>query len=209
MKERADLQNKVELQIKEIIGDYIKQSSDNNENNIPTIEDFQEKGFLQIQAPLEEPPMMQFLTLDSLKNYNTGSSIKPGNIKLNIKNLIDNIPSIGEIIISIWAESIELKICAALNLWKALKDISTISITKDQAFVIVALWKNCNSYHKINLNTGYNVTKDLFQKFQEPIPSYEKYNQIIDALIKLECIELTDEEIWLREWISKNYIESI
>jgi len=101
MKERADLQNKVKLQIEEIIGDYIKQSSDNNENSIPTIEDFQKNGFLQIQAPLEETTMMQCLTLDSLKNYNTGSSIKPGNIKLNIKNLIDNIPGIAEIIISI------------------------------------------------------------------------------------------------------------
>lgn len=32
---------------------------------------------------------------------------------------------------------------------------------------------------------------------------------IIDSLIKIECIEVTEDVIWLREWISKNYIYSI
>lgn len=32
------------------------------------------------------------------------------------------------------------------------------------------------------------------------------YNRIIDQLINLECIEVINEKIWLREWISQKYV---
>ena len=106
-------------------------------------------------------------------------------------------------------DNLVITICGALSLWLKLKDIATINISKEQAFVIVALWKNCNSNHKILLSDGLIAANNLFNQYGEPEITSLKYNMIIDSLVEIECIELTEEIIWLREWISKNYIYDI
>ena len=165
-------------------------------------------GYLQITSPEEDPPMMHCLTMDSLRDYRQGTSIKPGNIRLNMRQLISAIPSLVEVGISIATDIPILKICAALNIWKSLRDIFTVEITKEQAFVIVSLWKNCDTYQRITLEKGYDATNKLLEKHGEMHFNSLKYNQIIDSLEKIQCVELDEGVIWLREWISKKYIDS-
>lgn len=208
---RTDLQENIQEKIKSEISQYMHETSfkgtDINDSLI--YNQFLNSGFLQITPPEEDPPMMQFITMDSLKNYKQGKSIKPGNIRLNIRNLIESIPSAVEMAAGIAIDLPVLKICAALNLWKTIKGFFTVEISKEEAFVIVSLWKNCDSRHEISLEKGFISTNELLKKYEEQGFSNIKYNQVIDSLIKLQCIELTEGVIWLREWISKNYIDRI
>ena len=152
---------------------------------------------------------MQFLTMDSLRNYRDGRSIKPGNILLNIRKLMETIPEVVTVGAGMVCDNLIVTICGALSLWIKLRDIATINISKEQAFAIVALWRNCNSCHQISLNDGFVATFDLFNQYGEPELTISKYNMIIDSLVKIESIELTEGIIWLREWISKKYIYDI
>lgn len=208
---RIDLQKNAQERIKTEISQYMHQTSfkasDIDDSSI--YNQFLNSGFLQITPPEEDPPMMQFITMDSLKNYKQGNSIKPGNIRLNIRKLIESIPSAVEMAVSIAIDFPILKICAALNLWQKMKEIFTVEISKEEAFVIVSLWKNCDCRHEISLEKGFISTNELLKKYEEQEFTNIKYNQVIDSLIKLQCIELTEGIIWLREWISKNYIDRI
>ena len=210
MKQRTDLQNNVTQQLKTTIAETLSNVFSNQSNDVSLIyNNLVRSRFVSISPPLEEPPMMQLLTMDSLRNYKDGSSIKPGNILLNIRKLIEAIPEVVSIGAGMISDNHIVTVCGALSLWLKLRDIATINISKEQAFVIVALWKNCNSNHKISLDDGFIATNNLFDRYGEPEITSLKYNMIIDSLVKIECIELTEEIIWLREWISKNYIYDI
>lgn len=210
MKPRTDLQDNVTQQLKTAIMESQSDVLINEGGDVSLIySNLVKSGFVSISPPLEEPPMMQFLTMDSLRNYKDGSSIKPGNILLNIRKLIEAIPEVVSIGTGMVCDNLIVTICGALSLWLKLRDIATINISREQAFVIVALWRNCNSNHKISLNDGFIATNDLFNQYGEPEITSLKYNMIIDSLVKIESIELTEEIIWLREWISKEYIYDI
>ena len=210
MKQRTDLQDNVTQQLKTTIMENLSDFLIDRDSDVAKIyNDLVNSRFISISPPLEEPPMMQFLTMDSLRNYKDGSSIKPGNILLNIRKLIEAIPEVVSIGTGMACDNLVITICGALSLWLKLKDIATINISKEQAFVIVALWKNCNSNHKILLSDGLIAANNLFNQYGEPEITSLKYNMIIDSLVEIECIELTEEIIWLREWISKNYIYDI
>ena len=197
MTPRTDLQDNIIHQLKNVIMKSMQDVLINSDNDASLIyTNLVRNGFISISPPLEAPPMMQFLTMDSLRNYRDGRSIKPGNILLNIRKLIETIPEV-------------VTICGALSLWIKLRDIATINISKEQAFAIVALWRNCNSCHQISLNDGFVATFDLFNQYGEPELTISKYNMIIDSLVKIESIELTEGIILLREWISKKYIYDI
>ena len=50
-----------------------------------------------------------------LSSYNKGESIKPGNVKLNIRRLIESLPDLTEAVVGIAMDITILKVCAALN----------------------------------------------------------------------------------------------
>ena len=140
MKQRTDLQDNVTQQLKTTIMENLSDFLIDRDSDVATIyNDLVNSRFISISPPLEEPPMMQFLTMDSLRNYKDGSSIKPGNILLNIRKLIEAIPEVVSIGTGMACDNLVITICGALSLWLKLKDIATINISKEQAFVIVAL----------------------------------------------------------------------
>lgn len=210
MKQRTDLQDNVTQQLKTAIAETLSDVLSNENSDVSLIyNDLVRSRFISISPPLEEPPRMQLLTMDSLRNYKNGRSIKPGNILLNIRKLIETIPEVISIGAGMVCDNHIVTVCGALSLWLKLRDIATINISKEQAFVIVALWRSCNPNHEISLDDGYIATNNLFKQYGEPGITNLKYNMIIDSLVKIECIELTEEIIWLREWISKDYIYGI
>ncbi len=210
MTPRTDLQDNIIHQLKNVIMKSMQDVLINSDNDASLIyTNLVRNGFISISPPLEAPPMMQFLTMDSLRNYRDGRSIKPGNILLNIRKLMETIPEVVTVGAGMVCDNLIVTICGALSLWIKLRDIATINISKEQAFAIVALWRNCNSCHQISLNDGFVATFDLFNQYGEPELTISKYNMIIDSLVKIESIELTEGIIWLREWISKKYIYDI
>lgn len=166
---------------------------------------FLESGGLLITPPQQEPVLMHMLTMDSLNNYNKGESIKPGNIKLNIRRLVGHLVGITEATVGIAMDIPILKVCAALNIWKMLRDISTVEITKEQAITIIALWENCNQQQRITLDKGFECVKSLYEQIKKDEYTWERYIELINDLEKIDSLELDDNGIWLREWVSKKY----
>lgn len=210
MQKRIDLQDAALQQLKNVFTEALSASRANEGVNASwAFDSLLQTRFISITPPLEKPLIMQLLTLDSLRDYKNGSSIKPGNIVLNIKELIEAIPEVVSIGAGMVCDNLVITVCGAFSLWLKLRDIATVSITREQAFTIVALWKSCNSAHKISLDDGFIATNVLLKQYGEPEITNLKYNIAIDSLIKMQCIELTEGIIWLREWISRSYIYSV
>ena len=169
------------------------------------LQSFFKNGGLVITPPQQEPPMMRMLVVDSLNNYNKGESIKPGNIKLNICHLIESLPDLTEAAVGIAMDIPILKVCAALNIWKMLRAITTVEITKEQAIVVVALWDNCNQQQRITLEKGFECFRSLYENIETSNCTWEQYIKLISDLEKIGSLELDSNGIWLREWISKRY----
>lgn len=169
------------------------------------LQSFFKNGGLVITPPQQEPPMMRMLVVDSLNNYNKGESIKPGNIKLNICHLIESLPDLTEAAVGIAMDIPILKVCAALNIWKMLRAVTTVEITKEQAIVVVALWDNCNQQQRITLEKGFECFRSLYESIETSNCTWERYIKLISDLEKIGSLELDSNGIWLREWVSKRY----
>lgn len=169
------------------------------------LQSFFKSGGLVITPPQQEPPMMHMMVVDSLHNYNKGESIKPGNIKLNIRHLIEFLPDLTAATVGIAMDIPILKVCAALNIWKMLRAVTTVEITKEQAIVVVALWDNCNQQQRITLEKGFECFRSLYENIETSNCTWEQYIKLISDLEKIGSLELDSNGIWLREWISKRY----
>lgn len=169
------------------------------------MQSFLESGGLLITPPQQEPPMLHMLIIDSLSNYNKGESIKPGNIKLNIRHLIESLPGLTEATVGIAMDIPILKVCAALNIWKMLRDITTVVITKEQAIAVVALWENCNQQQRITLEKGFECFKSLYENIETSECTWEQFIKLINNLEKIGSLKLDSNGIWLCEWVSKRY----
>ncbi|MDE6761373.1 MAG: hypothetical protein K2J90_11965 [Lachnospiraceae bacterium] len=162
---------------------------------------------MNITPPVEAPPTINCLSLDPLKNYKQGRSIKPGNVTLNIKHLIDTLTEIVTATVSLIGDITILKVCAAISIWKMLKEVFTIEIKKEQAIVIIALWKNCNEGKEISLEYGYNNTNLLCKQIHENEIAWEQYVDLMEELDKIKCIVLEENGVRLCEYVSKEYID--
>lgn len=169
------------------------------------MQSFLKSGGLLITPPQQEPPMMHMLIIDSLSNYNKGESIKPGNVKLNIRHLIESLPDLTIATVGIAMDIPILKVCAALNIWKMLRDITTVEITKEQAIAIVALWDNCDQQQRITLEKGFECFKSLYENIETFDCTWEQYIKLISDLEKIDSLKLDSNGIWLCEWVSKRY----
>lgn len=78
---RNDLKEQAEKALEQIIAEKTDSTGGKCNDEISIIYDqLVNCGYLQITSPEEDPPMMHFLTMDSLRDYRQGTSIKPGNI---------------------------------------------------------------------------------------------------------------------------------
>lgn len=171
--------------------------------------DFTKCGFVVLEAPLVERyegPRVGYLTFDSFKSFSElegGRTIKPGNIVLNLRKLIDSIPTITALSVSMAVDIPILRVCSALSLWKEIRDVMTVEITRMQSIVIIALWKFRDHTNHIHLDYGYDRVNYFCETIGEEKLSWDDYNKIVDELLKLQCIDICEEVIWLRESIKK------
>ena len=126
-----------------------------------------ESGGLSMTPPQQESLRMNYITLDSLKNFNKGQSIKAGNIRLNIRRFIDYLPDMVSATVEVATDIPILKVCAALNIWKLLRNVLTVEITKEQAIVIIALWENCDQRQRISLEQGFACVSALYEQIEK------------------------------------------
>ena len=87
-------QTNISLEKEQIDSEEILQSLQNSDVLLLTAPQQEIPMMELLTTPQQEMPVMQFLTINSLNNYNKGTSIKPGNIILNIRNLIISLPEL-------------------------------------------------------------------------------------------------------------------
>lgn len=204
MENRIDLLNK---KIDEfiLIIETTKISLQEEETDSQNIMDsFLENGEICITPPQQTLPIMRMLTIDSINNYK-GESVKPGNIKLNIRHVIEHLSDIIENTFELATDIPILKVCAVLNICKMLKNITTIETTKEQALAIIALWENCNQQQHITLEKGFNCFKAFYERIEESDGTWEQYIRIITELEKIGCLRWDTEGLWLCESLNITY----
>ena len=167
------------------------------------MDSFLESGGISFTPPQQMPPMMRMLTIDSL-NYK-GESIKPGNIKLNIRCVIEHLSDLIENTVEFATGISILRVCAILNIWKVLKDITTVEITKEQAITIISLGENCNQQKRITLEKGFKCFKNFYESIEKCEGTWEQYIKIVNDLEKIGSLKLDINGIWLCESVNITY----
>lgn len=161
------------------------------------------ESFMTISPPLN-PPIVATFTVMSQLGRGGAKSRKPGNIRLNWRRLFELVPDVT-LAGAGTAEAQWLVPFAALYIWMKLWKAATVSINENDAFVLYSLWHHRNDKVRIPEDEAYSNIKALAKTHSLPIFEREIFDQSINKLLSLECIELNAGVIWLREWVSIKY----
>ena len=199
-------QTNISLEKEQIDSEEILQSLQNSDVLLLTAPQQEIPMMELLTTPQQEMPVMQFLTVNSLNNYNKGTSIKPGNIILNIRNLIISLPELITNISDFFSkDSPVYKEYVVLNILKKIKHITTIEITEDQSLAVLALWRNYNQHQRIKLEEGFERCRTLYKSINKPTYTFEQYLKVIDDLEKIGSLHLNDDGILLCELVNIKY----
>jgi len=119
-------------ELKNSITSEISELSDSDANLII-------EKYCQITEPKIENHSLEFLTIDSIKKK--GSSIKPGNIFLNMRKLLIDSSEIGLTIAGVAAQPFLIPL-AALIIWNKVWSRIKIDLGESHAMTIKLMWEN-------------------------------------------------------------------
>lgn len=169
-------------------------------------------AFASFRAPTvdgsESPPTLDFLRVGR-PGSGGGYSFKPGNVRLNLGNLMETLASgtltIAGVVAVPWAWPL-----AALVVWRDLDRRATVPLSEHEAALLWTMWLRADDDRTM-------PDSDLLGSCNEEIAKHggQPLNQgdVDIALQKLErirCIERFKQDPsrwWLREWISINYTD--
>jgi len=204
---REDLKLNAEKEMIDLIDQNLQQFDSNTQTAESVYSMLKRDGFITISAPEEERLVNLFIgPLDCDKK---GASIKSGNLVLNMRNNVLSIPKMAIEGQNILNGNLIHKIVAGIALWKELRSTIEIKVTKEHAFLMVALWENCNNEQRISTDRGLECVNKLLEMHEiEPL-SKKKYWELLGFLEDIDSIEIDNEVIWLREWVSRKYKDSL
>ncbi len=162
---------------------------------------------LQSFARIKDPSIQGNLStnVEVLRPDDSGTgavSIKPGNIRLNWRKLFEKIPELvltGAGVTQVW-----LIPFAALYLWNLVWSLSKIEITPAQAMTMYALWSDGRPSRRFPETEALEIVNAFRTKDGHNTLTSSEFALVVNDLVALDCIELEDGEIWLREWVQKS-----
>ncbi|WP_434666704.1 hypothetical protein P5W99_37345 [Paraburkholderia sp. A3BS-1L] len=152
---------------------------------------------------------LDLCTISSLNTVPRALSRKPGNVLLNWRRLVDVVPDVSlagfgaltlPVVPPAWAA-----VLAGLYIWNKLWRGSAEEFSDIEALTMLALWQNRNGKNKINEGDGLMKTNELRAQYKMPPLTLEQYAYTVNRLVEIECIELKNGVIWLREWVRVKY----
>lgn len=161
--------------------------------------------FCQITEPKfpEIEKRFDYINIGS-EGFGGGESIKPGNIILNWRRLFESVPNIvlagAGGISSPWLIPL-----AALVIWNEVWKQSKITISNRHAVVLWSSWEDRNDQFRIERHAALKATNKRLREYGWDEMSEAEFHAILDDLEKIECIEVSIKDIWLREWVKKSY----
>lgn len=133
-----------------------------------------------------------------------GVSIKPGNVTLNWRKLIGALP--GIVLTGVGVEKTSwLMVLGALVIWKDLYSTAQVDLNPQHATAMLTMWNNHDGGKRISEEKARELTNEALAKFDMNRTSPEVFAKIIDDLTKAGCVEVSEGEIWLREWIRRGW----
>jgi hypothetical protein len=183
-------------ELKNSITSEISGLSDNDANLII-------EKYCRITEPKSENPTTEFLTIDSKKKK--GSSIKPGNIFLNMRKLIIDSSEIGLTIAGVAAQPYLIPL-AALVIWNKVWSRIKIDLDESHAMTIKLMWENRDKERNwIEEEKAFRLYNDYLESLNRNTIVLREFQSILSDLERMKCIEKTGNGIWwLREWVKKS-----
>ena len=203
---REDLKLDAEQEMINCIDQYLQQFDSKTQTAVSIYSKLKRDEFITITAP-EEERIYQFIA--GSFNGKNGFSIKPGNVVLNMRNIVIGVPKMAAEGYTVFTGDPIQKVGAGIALWKEFRSTIEIKVTKEHAFLMAALWMNCNDKHRISVDRGMECVNGLLKRNNQLPLSKEKYWELLGFLEDIDSIEIDSEVIWLREWISKGYSDSL
>lgn len=162
-------------------------------------------AFCRVKPP-EIPEAERYIHMIVLNDSGRkgGVSIKPGNVVLNWKRLISALPGIALTGAGATA-SPWLIILGALVIWKDLYSTSRVELGAQHAAAMLTMWSNHDGRERISEEKARLLTNETLAQFDMNQISETNFARILDELSKAGCIELSDGQIWLREWIRRSW----
>lgn len=165
-------------------------------------------AFTRVTPPEEPEITIGLITISSLYDAPKASSRKPGNVLLNWKKLLDIVPDVS--LAGLGAATLPVSpqiavVLAGLYIWNKVWRGSVEEFSDIEAVTILALWEHRNERNRISEQDGFARTNEVRGRYALQPLTTSQYASAINRLVSLECIELKDGIIWLREWVRKKY----
>lgn len=172
----------------------------------------EEKAVMAIESMIKgdgfeiTPPFIEVeLHYISLSSIDKGVSVKPGNILLNAKKFIYELPSLIIMASDIQENEWWFKLLAFIVLWQQLLKLSEISFDRDEAILLNALWHNATDNNLIDLERGFQVVNDWRRRLSLLEINWNNYIKQIENLEKGRHLKSIDTFILLCEEIVVKY----
>jgi len=165
-------------------------------------------AFARVTPPEEPEITIGLITISSLYDAPKASSRKPGNVVLNWRKLLDIVPDVSLAGLGAATLPVAPQIAVALAglyIWNKVWRGAVEEFSDVEAVTILALWEHKNEKNKIPEQEGFVKTNEVRGRYDLPPLTTKQYASAINRLVSLECIELEDGIIWLREWVQKKY----
>jgi hypothetical protein len=162
------------------------------------------RSFVSFSPPENSKTLTRLITL-KLTERPQGFSRKPGNILMNWRKLLDVTPDVT--IAGVGAETAPPWVWPLIGLyvWNKLWRGAEETFSDIEASVMLALWKNRDSEDKISEEEGYLRANEIRTRSNLTTLTNSDYNRAINRLLSLDCIEMNNGIIWLRESVQLAY----
>ena len=133
------------------------------------------ESFIRVTPPKEPEIVIEYINTFS-GGRGGGRSRKPGNIFLNWRKLIKLIPDITIASVNTTTTPSWLLPFIALSIWNKLWSNANEELTREEATIILTLWKNRNSKNRISDSDGYERTNTYRKLIKLPLLSKSEYD---------------------------------
>lgn len=162
--------------------------------------------FISVSAPYWEPPFIEFITMHSGGRHGA-TSTKPGNVTLNMRNLVMAIAS-GILTITGAMATPWALLLGALVTWDSLWSCLQLEIGEVQASVLWALWKNRDENNTVAKNYVQDLVNRERAEFGQQSLTEKEVEYALKDLKRMGCIKESSNDAgrwWLCESVRVSY----
>lgn len=165
-------------------------------------------AFARVTPPEVPEITIGLVTITSLYDSPKASSRKPGNVLLNWRKLLDVVPDVTLAGLGAATLPVAPQVAAALAglyIWNKVWRGTVEELSDVEAVTILALWEHKNDENKIPEQEGFTRTNEVRSRYALPPLTEKQYVFAVNRLVSLNCVEIEEGIIWLREWVRKSY----